>query len=367
VHLRAMTEGEEVVEDYVAMRLSLRAHPLALLRAALSPPQAAAREAMGEAGGEAGGEVRGEVRGATVPGPAAPTRASALVLAQTPAQTPTQTPAQTPAPTARDAPDGARRGEGAAVIGGIEPPPPAAASAARAARDAQVAALGPGEERASPPASRETPEQRASRVPDAARAGEREGSPSPSLPAAPTRSVAAAPSARPMHAGARSMPPWPRPPACLRAADLHLPAQNARVAVAGLVIVRQRPGTAKGVVFVTLEDETGVINVIIWQKVYEIFRRQIIAGRLLRVTGRVQREGEVVHVLAERVEDISALLDDLARGAREMPDPAGPTDEVRRPPDDARAGARGAARPGAGAATHPRGQARRLFPSRDFH
>jgi len=83
--------------------------------------------------------------------------------------------------------------------------------------------------------------------------------------------------------------------------------------VAGLVLVRQRPGTAKGVIFVTLEDETGVCNVVVWAKIYETFRRAVIAGRLLRVTGRIQREGGVVHVLAEHIEDISFMLDDLLR------------------------------------------------------
>jgi DNA-directed RNA polymerase len=107
--------------------------------------------------------------------------------------------------------------------------------------------------------------------------------------------------------------PWPRPPACLPADMLDLPPQGARVTVAGLVILRQRPGTAKGVIFVTLEDETGVVNVIVWRKLYEQFRRAVIAGRMLRVTGRLQRENEVTHIIAEHVEDVSAMLDDLLR------------------------------------------------------
>ncbi|WP_116132649.1 OB-fold nucleic acid binding domain-containing protein [Tropicimonas sp. IMCC34043] len=102
---------------------------------------------------------------------------------------------------------------------------------------------------------------------------------------------------------------WPRPPACLPAGQLWLPPAGARVCVAGLVLVRQRPGTAKGVIFLTLEDETGVCNVVIWAKIYERFRRAIIAGRLLRITGRLQREQNVVHVVAEQIEDISAMLD----------------------------------------------------------
>jgi len=83
--------------------------------------------------------------------------------------------------------------------------------------------------------------------------------------------------------------------------------------VAGLVLLRQRPGTAKGVIFVTLEDETGVCNVIVWRKVYERFRRAVISGRMLRVTGRLQREAGVTHLLAESIDDISSLLDTLLR------------------------------------------------------
>lgn len=104
---------------------------------------------------------------------------------------------------------------------------------------------------------------------------------------------------------------WPRPPAALPAARLDEPSAGARVCVAGLVLVRQRPGTAKGVIFLTLEDETGVANVVVWAKVYERFRRAVIAGRLLRVTGRLQREAGVVHVVAEAIEDMSPLLDHL--------------------------------------------------------
>ena len=104
---------------------------------------------------------------------------------------------------------------------------------------------------------------------------------------------------------------WPRPPAALVAARLDEPPAGARVCVAGLVLVRQRPGTAKGVIFVTLEDETGSCNVVVWAKVYERFRRAVIAGRMLRVTGRVQRDAGVVHVVAEVIEDLSAMLDRL--------------------------------------------------------
>lgn len=83
--------------------------------------------------------------------------------------------------------------------------------------------------------------------------------------------------------------------------------------MAGLVLVRQRPGTAHGVVFITLEDETGIANVIIWRSVYERFRRAVVAGRALRVTGQIQRESGVAHIIAEQIEDISWMLDTLAQ------------------------------------------------------
>ncbi|MEM9428769.1 MAG: OB-fold nucleic acid binding domain-containing protein [Pseudomonadota bacterium] len=106
-------------------------------------------------------------------------------------------------------------------------------------------------------------------------------------------------------------PDWPRPPAALPARLLDRPPEGAVITVAGLVLVRQRPGTAKGVIFITLEDETGVVNVVVWAKVYEAYRRPVVAGRLLRVTGPLQRDGAVVHVIARRIEDLSHLLDRL--------------------------------------------------------
>ena len=109
----------------------------------------------------------------------------------------------------------------------------------------------------------------------------------------------------------RPLSPWPRPPHAIPHARLAEPPTGARVTVAGLVLVRQRPGTAKGVIFVTLEDETGTANVVVWAQTYERFRRAVIAGRLLRVTGRLQREAGVVHVVAELIEDLSPLLDRL--------------------------------------------------------
>ncbi len=88
-----------------------------------------------------------------------------------------------------------------------------------------------------------------------------------------------------------------------------------RARVAGLVITRQRPGSANGVIFVTLEDETGHANLIIWPKVFERFRKHVLSATLLAAEGPVQREGEVVHLLAERLSDLSGLLGALAADA----------------------------------------------------
>jgi error-prone DNA polymerase len=90
----------------------------------------------------------------------------------------------------------------------------------------------------------------------------------------------------------------------------HLPgiASGERVTVAGLVLVRQRPGTAKGVIFMTLEDETGIANTIVWQRTFEQFRPVVIGARLVSVSGPVQNASGVIHVVAEDVRDLTALL-----------------------------------------------------------
>ncbi len=112
-------------------------------------------------------------------------------------------------------------------------------------------------------------------------------------------------------------------------------ASGRRVSVAGLVLVRQRPGTASGVIFATLEDETGVANVIVWPKVFERFRGIVLGARLMRVTGKLQSEQGVIHVVAEKLEDLTPLLSLLSAdtiGSNGM----APTDEVRRPIDEMR-------------------------------
>ena len=113
---------------------------------------------------------------------------------------------------------------------------------------------------------------------------------------------------------------------------------GARVTIAGLALVRQRPGTASGVIFITLEDETGVANLVVWPKIFERYRREVMSGRLIRVTGQLQREGIVIHVIAQHIEDLTDRLRALAA-----------------PHETAAATAR------------PRPEDRRSYPSRDFH
>ena len=103
----------------------------------------------------------------------------------------------------------------------------------------------------------------------------------------------------------------------LRGDDLR---QDARVTVAGLVLVRQRPGTAKGVIFMTLEDETDIANIIVWPKAFAQNRRTVMTARFLAVRGRLQRAGLVIHVVAETFIDLSAELPMLRDGMRDRGD-----------------------------------------------
>ena len=130
------------------------------------------------------------------------------------------------------------------------------------------------------------------------------------------------------------------------------------IGVAGLIVTRQRPGTASGVIFLTLEDETGTANVVVWPKIYEHYRRAVIGGRLLRIHGQLQREGDVIHLVARRIDDLSPLLDRLGE-AGNIDVSSARADHTKRPaPPSTHIAPR---------ARHPREQAKTMFPSRDFH
>jgi error-prone DNA polymerase len=139
-------------------------------------------------------------------------------------------------------------------------------------------------------------------------------------------------------------------------------ANNGRqVRCAGVVLVRQRPGSAKGVVFMTLEDETGIANIVVWRKVMEQFRKEVMGARLILVEGRIQSSPEgVVHLVAERLidrsDDLKHLANDALGGPQQMlsgPEPI--NDDRREHPDSPAQRIR-----------HPRNV--RILPrSRDFH
>ena len=127
-------------------------------------------------------------------------------------------------------------------------------------------------------------------------------------------------------------------------AELGALPHGAQVEVAGLVLVRQRPGSANGVIFATLEDETGPANIIIWPATFARFRRVVLSARLMGIAGRLQREGIVTHVVAERVFDLSPYLGRIGAPEETLPLPLSRADETKRPHHD-----------------------KRLYPSRDFH
>ena len=102
----------------------------------------------------------------------------------------------------------------------------------------------------------------------------------------------------------------------LPAAEVAQLPDGARVTTGGIIVTRQRPGSAGGVIFVTLEDETGYVNLVVWSRIADRQRKALLAARLLGVAGRLQREGDVLHVVVEWLEDRSALLGALAAPAR---------------------------------------------------
>jgi error-prone DNA polymerase len=112
---------------------------------------------------------------------------------------------------------------------------------------------------------------------------------------------------------------------CGTVADLR---PGRRITVAGIVLVRQRPGSAKGVMFATIEDETGHANIIVWPNVFERQRRIVLSARMIEVRGLLQREGDVIHVVAEQLTDLSDLLASIGHRNEPFPIEHGRGDEV---------------------------------------
>jgi error-prone DNA polymerase len=110
-------------------------------------------------------------------------------------------------------------------------------------------------------------------------------------------------------------------------------ANNTRITISGLVTCRQRPGSANGVVFMTIEDESAVANIIVWPRVFERVRPIVLGARYVAVSGRVQAESGVIHVVADRLEDFTFLLARLAEQGADI-DSLTRADDVRRPVED---------------------------------
>jgi error-prone DNA polymerase len=120
----------------------------------------------------------------------------------------------------------------------------------------------------------------------------------------------------------------------VRACDLKRRKNRAMVHVAGVVLIRQRPGSAKGVVFITLEDETGVANLVVWPDVFEKQRKIVMGARLMAVHGIVQKDpdSDVIHVVARGLEDHSHMLRHLSEDIMKAPLSPGDAPGAMRPP-----------------------------------
>ena len=97
--------------------------------------------------------------------------------------------------------------------------------------------------------------------------------------------------------------------------------------VAGLVLDRQKPGSAKGVMFITLKDETGIANIVVSPSLFEKRRRVVLGASMMAIQGKIQREGDVVHLIARQLDDLSGNLSALADRDTEFRNPSGPGDE----------------------------------------
>ena len=119
----------------------------------------------------------------------------------------------------------------------------------------------------------------------------------------------------------------------VRNAELRERASGVFVTVSGLVTIRQRPGSAHGVIFMTIEDESGIANIIVWPQTFERFRPIVLGARYVAVHGKLQQEAGVIHVVATRIEDLTSLLARLTEASPPI-EALARADEVKRPHDE---------------------------------
>ena len=113
------------------------------------------------------------------------------------------------------------------------------------------------------------------------------------------------------------------------AADLLHAKEGRKVEVAGVILVRQRPGSAKGILFITIEDESGIANAVVWPDRFQAQRRTIMTATMVGIQGRVQREGIVIHIVADRIVDYSDMLREV--GDIDLPRFVAPGDAATHP------------------------------------
>jgi error-prone DNA polymerase len=121
-----------------------------------------------------------------------------------------------------------------------------------------------------------------------------------------------------------------------KSVDLATWPNGGRVDIAGLVLVRQKPGTAKGVLFMTVEDETGAANIIIWPKIFERFRREALGSKFIQIRGRLQRDAGVIHVIADHIINLNHRLPELSDGGLSLPATLARADEFQSQREDPR-------------------------------
>jgi len=100
-------------------------------------------------------------------------------------------------------------------------------------------------------------------------------------------------------------------PKIIKISELNNFPEKSMISIAGILIIKQKPSTAKGVTFLSLEDESGTANVVIWKNLYQKFSRHLITGNLLKVTGHLEKQGPSINIISKKLEDLSYLLNNI--------------------------------------------------------
>ena len=100
-------------------------------------------------------------------------------------------------------------------------------------------------------------------------------------------------------------------PKIIKISELNNFPEKSIISIAGILIIKQKPSTAKGVTFLSLEDESGTANVVIWKNLYQKFSRYLITGNLLKITGHLEKQGPSINIISKKLEDLSYLLNNI--------------------------------------------------------